>query len=63
MLNFFSTLFDSVVSFISTIKEVIFTSVDVINIAFSFIPSPFREITLTFLTITVGIIIYKVVRS
>ena len=63
MLEFINNVFNSITEFLNNIKELIFAAVDIINIAFSFIPSPFKEITLAFVAIMVGIIIYKVVRS
>lgn len=63
MLNFISNIFNAVGEFLNTIKEVITAGVEIINMIFSFIPNPFQEITLTFIVVVIGIIIYKVVRS
>lgn len=63
MIDFISGAFNAVSDFIKTIQQVVTTSVDVINVMVSFVPTPFREITLTFVAIVVGIMIYKVVRN
>lgn len=63
MLEFINNVFNSIAEFLNNIKELILAAVDIINIAFSFVPSPFKEITLAFVVLIIGIIIYKVVRS
>lgn len=63
MLEFIQNVFGSIGEFLNNIKELIFASVDIINVIVSFIPNPFRTITLVFIPIVIGIIIYKVVRS
>lgn len=63
MIDFVLNIFNAVGEFINTIKEVVTAGLDIINMIFSFIPSPFREITLTFIVVVIGIIIYKAVRS
>lgn len=63
MLDFINGVFNALGEFLNNIKELIFAAVDIINVAISFVPSPFREITLAFCGLVIGIIIYKVVRN
>lgn len=63
MIKFIINIIEGIGDIIVTIKELVSAAIEIIDLIFIFIPEPYKSMTLAFITIAIGIIIYKAVKK
>lgn len=61
MIDTIKALWDNVAEGATKIKDIVFAFIDIVNMIFSFIPSPFKEILIIALTVVIALVAVKII--